>query len=41
VTACSARLPMMTISDMLGVAPSERETVAHAAEKLFSMSDDE
>ncbi len=41
VTACSARLPMMTISDMLGVAPSDRETVAQAAEKLFSMSDDE
>ena len=41
VAACSARLPMMTISEMLGVAPSDRETVAHAAEKLFSMSDDE
>lgn len=41
VTACSARLPMMTISEMLGVAPSEREAVAKAAEKLFSMSDDE
>jgi cytochrome P450 len=41
VTACSARLPMTTISEMLGVAPADRETVAHAAEKLFSMSDDE
>jgi cytochrome P450 len=41
VTACSGRLPMMTISEMLGVAPSEREAVAKAAEKLFSMSDDE
>jgi len=41
VAACSARLPMMTVSDMLGVAPSDREPVAHAAEKLFSMSDDE
>lgn len=41
VEACSGRLPMMTISEMLGVAPSERETVAKAAEKLFSMSDDE
>jgi cytochrome P450 len=41
VTACSARLPMMTISEMLGVPASDRETVAHAAEKLFSMSDDE
>ena len=35
VAACSTRLPMMTISDMLGVAPSEREAVAHAAEKLL------
>jgi cytochrome P450 len=41
VAACSARLPMMTITEMLGVPPSEREAVAHAAEKLFSMSDDE
>jgi cytochrome P450 len=41
VAACSGRLPMMTISEMLGVAPSERESVAKAAEKLFSMSDDE
>ena len=41
VAACSARLPMMTISEMLGVPASEREAVAKAAEKLFSMSDDE
>ncbi|HEX2286094.1 MAG TPA: cytochrome P450, partial [Mycobacterium sp.] len=41
VAACSARLPMLTITEMLGVAPSERESVAKAAEKLFSMSDDE
>ncbi|MBV8965125.1 MAG: cytochrome P450, partial [Mycobacteriaceae bacterium] len=41
VTACSARLPMMTITEMLGVPPSDREAVAQAAEKLFSMSDDE
>jgi cytochrome P450 len=41
VSACSARLPMMTISEMLGVPNSEREAVAKAAEKLFSMSDDE
>lgn len=41
VAACSARLPMMTISDMLGVDPAEREAVALAAEKLFSGSDDE
>lgn len=41
VAACSTRLPMMTVSDMLGVAPSEREAVALAAEKLFSGSDDE
>ncbi len=41
VAACSARLPMMTISEMLGVPTSDREAVAKAAEKLFSMSDDE
>jgi cytochrome P450 len=41
VTACSTRLPMMTISEMLGVAPDRREAVALAAEKLFSASDDE
>lgn len=41
VHACSSRLPMMTISEMLGVVPSEREALARAAEKLFSMSDDE
>jgi cytochrome P450 len=41
VVACSARLPMMTITEMLGVPPSDREAVALAAEKLFSMSDDE
>ncbi|MBW0018313.1 MAG: cytochrome P450 [Mycobacterium sp.] len=41
VAACSARLPMMTIMDMLGVPPSDQPAVAKAAEKLFSMSDDE
>lgn len=41
VSACSARLPMLTITEMLGVPPSEREAVALAAERLFSMSDDE
>lgn len=41
VAACSSRLPMMTISEMLGVVPSEREALAKAAEKLFSLSDDE
>jgi cytochrome P450 len=41
VSACSARLPMLTIMDMLGVPPSEQPGVAEAAEKLFSMSDDE
>ena len=41
VAACSARLPMLTIMDMLGVPPSEQPAVAYAAEKLFGMSDDE
>lgn len=41
VAACSGQLPMMTISEMLGVPAADREAVAHAAEKLFSMSDDD
>ncbi len=41
VEACSARLPMLTISDMLGVPRADQPAVAKAAEKLFSMSDDE
>lgn len=41
VAACSARLPMLTIMEMLGVPPADRPAVAQAAEKLFSMSDDE
>ena len=41
VSACSARLPMLTIMKMLGVPASDQPAVAAAAEKLFSMSDDE
>jgi cytochrome P450 len=41
VAACSARLPMLTIMDMLGVPPADQPAVAYAAEKLFGMSDDE
>lgn len=41
VEACSARLPMRTISDMLGVPAADQPALAKAAEKLFSMSDDE
>lgn len=41
VAACSARLPMLTIMEMLGVPPADQPAVALAAEKLFSMSDDE
>jgi cytochrome P450 len=41
VAACSAQLPMRTISDMLGVPRADQPAVAKAAEKLFSMSDDE
>ena len=41
VAACSARLPMLTISDMLGVPKADQPALAAAAEKLFSMSDDE
>ena len=41
VSACSARLPMVTIMKMLGVPPADQPAVAAAAEKLFGMSDDE
>ncbi|BCI52688.1 cytochrome P450 [Mycolicibacterium litorale] len=41
VAACSARLPMLTIMEMLGVPAADQPAVAQAAEKLFSMSDDE
>lgn len=41
VAACSARLPMLTIMEMLGVPADDQPAVARAAEKLFSMSDDE
>jgi cytochrome P450 len=41
VAACSARLPMLTIMDMLGVPAADQPAVAYAAEKLFGMSDDE
>jgi cytochrome P450 len=41
VAACSARLPMLTIMDMLGVPSADQPAVAYAAEKLFGMSDEE
>jgi cytochrome P450 len=41
VAACSARLPMLTIMDMLGVPSADQHDVAYAAEKLFGMSDEE
>lgn len=41
VTACSAKLPMLTIMDMLGVPSADQPAVAYAAEKLFGLTDDE
>ena len=41
VSACSARLPMLTIMDMLGVPRADQPAVAYAAEKLFGMTDEE
>ncbi|MGU3503230.1 cytochrome P450 [Mycobacterium sp. C31M] len=38
---CAAKLPMVTILDMLGVPSADQPALAAAAEKLFSMSDDE
>lgn len=39
VTACAARLPMTTISDIVGVPPSEREKVAQAADNIVGGGD--
>lgn len=41
VTECSAKLPMRTVSDMIGIAPADQEAVAYAAESLFSATDDD
>ena len=41
VSACSSRLPMLTIMEMLGVPRADQPDVAYAAEKLFGMSDEE
>lgn len=41
VSACSAKLPMLTIMDMLGVPSADQPEVAYAAEKLFGMTDEE
>lgn len=41
VASCSAKLPMRTISDMIGIDPADREAVAYAAESLFSSTDDD
>ena len=41
VSACSAKLPMRTIMDMLGVPSADQPAVAYAAEKLFGMTDEE
>ena len=41
VSECSAKLPMRTISDMIGIEPDDREAIAYAAESLFSATDDE
>ena len=41
VAQCSAKLPMRTVSDMIGIDPSQREAVAAAAEALFGGTDAE
>lgn len=38
---CSAKLPMRTVSDMIGIDPADREAVAFAAEALFGGTDAE
>jgi cytochrome P450 len=41
VAECAAKLPMRTISDMIGIEHADQEAVAYAAESLFSGTDDE
>jgi cytochrome P450 len=41
VAECSAKLPMRTISAMIGIDPADREKIAYAAESLFSGTDEE
>lgn len=41
VASCSGKLPMRTISDMIGIDPAGQQAVAYAAESLFSSSDDD
>jgi cytochrome P450 len=41
VTACSAILPMRTVSDMIGIAPQDRAAVARAAEAMFAGVDEQ
>lgn len=41
VTDCAAKLPMQTISDMIGIEPDRREAIAYAAESLAGATDDE
>lgn len=36
VAACAGRLPMRTISDLVGVAPEDRPAVARAAEEILA-----
>jgi cytochrome P450 len=39
VAECAGKLPMRTVSDMIGIDPSQREQVAAAAEALFGGTD--
>jgi cytochrome P450 len=41
VADCAGKLPMRTISDMIGIDPDVRDTIAYAAESLSGATDDE
>ena len=41
VDSLSRKLPMRTVSDMIGIDDADREAVAYAAEAMFSSSDEE
>ncbi|MFI5718448.1 cytochrome P450 [Nocardia sp. NPDC051750] len=41
VDSLSRKLPMRTISDMIGIDPADQDAVAYAAEAMFGSSDEE
>lgn len=40
VSRCAGRLPLMTVSDLIGIPPEDQDAVAHAAEAMFAGPDE-